>query len=50
MSGERGRARLSARIALVVAFASAASAPCKLVETPDANGEAHFFCPCATCQ
>jgi serine/threonine protein kinase len=28
----------------------AASAPCKLVKTLDANGEAHFSCPCATCQ
>ena len=25
-------------------------APCKLVKTLDANGEAHFSCPCATCQ
>jgi hypothetical protein len=29
---------------------SVAAAPCKLVKTLDKNGEAHFSCPCGSCQ
>ena len=50
MTKKKEPVNLPAPAAASAPLAPSKAAPCKLVKTLDANGEAHFSCPCAICQ